>query len=129
MRAINPAGPSIPGISQAMLIEGGKLLVLSGHVPFRPDGSIAPGFDEQLEQVFANVQATLLAGGVDFGAVARLTIYVRDYQPDMLHAIRSIRDRWVNPEQPPASALIGVAALFHPAVGVEMDALAVVPRD
>lgn len=127
MRAINPPGPSIPGVSQAILIESGRLLVLSGHVPLRVDGSAAAGLNEQLEQVFANMRTTLQAAGVGFEAVARLTIYVRDYQPDMLPAIRAIRDRWVNAERPPASALIGVAALFHPEVLVEVDALAVVP--
>jgi len=34
LQAINPPGFSIPGISQAMLVEGGRPLILSGHVPF-----------------------------------------------------------------------------------------------
>ena len=29
LKPINPPGPSIPGISQAMLVEGGRLLFLS----------------------------------------------------------------------------------------------------
>ncbi|WP_186807656.1 RidA family protein [Swaminathania salitolerans] len=54
----------------------------------------------------------------------RLTIYVRDYQPAQLPTIRSIRNRCVDPDRPPASAPIGVAGLFHPDIPVEIDAIA-----
>ncbi|AMO95351.1 endoribonuclease L-PSP family protein [Collimonas fungivorans] len=126
-RAVNPPGPTIPGISQATIIESGKLLLLSGHVPFRPDGSVAgPGLEIQLEQVFSNLEATLRAAGSSFGNVARLTIYVCDFHPGLLPLIRSVRDRFVDTAHPPASSLIGVAALFHPDVLVEIDAIATV---
>ena len=81
----------------------------------------------QLEQVFANLQATLQAAGTGFEAVARLTIYVRDYEPSQLPVIRAVRDRWVRGPCPPASALIGVSALFQPGVLVEIDAVAAIP--
>jgi 2-iminobutanoate/2-iminopropanoate deaminase len=128
MRSINPPGNSIPGISQAMLVETGKLLLLSGHVPFDEKGKLV-GADlaAQLDQVFKNIQATLHAAGADFGSVARLTIYVRDYESSQLPTIRAVRDRWVNADCPPASALIGVASLFSPDVLVEVDATAVMP--
>ena len=72
------------------------------------------------------MQATLTAAGSDFSHVARLTLYVRDYDPTELEAIRQVRDAFVNAEKPPASALIGVASLFHPEVRVEVDAVAAV---
>ncbi|BAC91442.1 RidA family protein [Gloeobacter violaceus] len=129
MRAINPPGFSIPGISQAILVEDRHLLLLSGHVPFRADGTLAgPDLATQLEQVFENIAATLEVAGASFDAVARLTIYICEYDPCLLPTIRAIRDRWVNLERPPASALIGVASLFHPDVLVEIDALAVAPN-
>ncbi len=128
MRAINTAGEEIPGISQAILVENGRLLILSGHVPFAPEGATAErGLERQLVQVFENIAATLANAGVGFDAVARLTIYIRDYSQDLLPMIRSVRDRYVNSELPPASALTGVAALFHPDVLVEIDGFAVVP--
>ncbi|MCK2056736.1 RidA family protein [Methylobacterium sp. 37f] len=120
LRPINPPGPSIPGISQAMLLSEGRLLILSGHVPFDDTGTIVAGDRAtQLDQVFRNMQATLHAAGADFSAVARLTIYVRDYDPAELPAIRAVRDRWINAACPPASALIGVAALAFPDMLVE----------
>lgn len=129
LRPVDPAGGVVPGIAQGMVITGGQLLVLSGHVPLDADGAVV-GTDHaaQLEQVFVNMLATLAAAGGDFGSVARLTFYVRDYRPDLLPVIRSVRDRWIDSASPPASALIGVAALFHPQVLIEVDGLAVIGR-
>ena len=109
-----------------MIIDGGNLMFLSGHVPFRPDGTVAgPGLEAQLEQVFSNLKATLDAAGSDFSNMVRLTLYIRDYRPEQLSIIRTIRDRFIDSTHPPASALIGVAALFHPEVFVEIDAIAI----
>ncbi|WP_197976380.1 Rid family hydrolase [Sphingomonas sp. CFBP 13720] len=129
LRPVDPAGGVVPGIAQGMVITGGQLLVLSGHVPLDADGAVV-GTDHaaQLEQVFVNMLATLAAAGGDFGSVARLTFYVRDYRPELLPVIRSVRDRWIDSARPPASALIGVAALFHSQVLIEVDGLAVIGR-
>ncbi|MEM1048581.1 MAG: RidA family protein [Pseudomonadota bacterium] len=128
IRPVNPSGGTIPGLSKAMLVEKGSLLFLSGHVPLTADGSVAgSALDLQLRQVFQNIQETLKAANTDFSNVVRLTIYVRDFQPEQLGLIRSVRDEFIDLSQPPASALIGVAALFHEDVRVEVDAVAVVP--
>ena len=125
--SIKPPGPAIPGISPGVLVSSGSLMFLSGHVPLRSDGSMAgPGLEAQLDCVLRNLRATLRAGGGDFANVVRLTIYVRDLQPDQLDVIRGVRDRYVNAALAPASALIGVAALFHPEVLVEVDAIAAI---
>ncbi|MEM7777001.1 MAG: RidA family protein [Pseudomonadota bacterium] len=130
MRAVNPPGANIPGISQAMAVESGRLVFLSGHVPLKSDGSVVgPGLEAQLEQVFSNIRTTLAAAGADFSNVARLTIYIRDYRPEDLPTIRNVRDRFVNTRNPPASALVGVSALFRDNVRVEVDAIAVLATD
>jgi enamine deaminase RidA (YjgF/YER057c/UK114 family) len=128
LRPINPPGSAIPGISMAMAVESGRLLLLSGHVPFDGEGNLV-GNDlaTQLDQVFRNLQATLQAAGSDLNALARVTIYVRDYDPSQLPTIRAVRDRWIDTDRPPASSLIGVAALFLPGVLIEIDGMAVVP--
>ncbi|MNN43161.1 Enamine/imine deaminase [compost metagenome] len=128
LHSINPPGVTIPNVSQAVRIDGGKLLLLSGHVPLRADGSVMEGtVEEQLDQVMRNLDATLRASGSSFSLVARLTLYIRDFEPEELAAIRAVRDRWIDSDRPPASALIGVKSLFHPAVRVEVDAIAVIP--
>ena len=126
---IVPAGQWIPpGLSPAMLIQGGNLLLLSGLVSTNSAGAIVGSdVESQLNQTFENMAATLRAAGADFHSVARLTYYVVNYQPSHLQVIRSVRDRFVNLEKPPASTLIGVAALALPGLLVEVDAIAVVP--
>ena len=131
LRPVNPAGAAIPGISSAMVVENGRLMFLSGHVPMDSNGAVLPpDLEAQLDQVFKNLGATLEATGATPRHLARITIYVRDFQADQLPAIRRARDRFINQEKPPASALIGVAELFHPDdVLVEVDAVAVLPPD
>lgn len=73
LHAVNPPGSNIPGISQGMIVETGRLLVLSRHVPMRSDGSVigpGPGLEAQMEQVFRNLLGTLEAAGAGFGHVA-----------------------------------------------------------
>ena len=123
---IDPPKNRIPGISQAVRVRKGDLVFLSGHVPYAADGSLPEGFGAQLAQVFANLATTLAASGSSFDDVVRLTIYILDYDPSMLAEFRSVRDRFINASAPPASALVGVAALFQPGVLVEIDAIAVV---
>lgn len=98
LHAVNPPGANIPGISQGMIVEAGRLMFLSGHMPFSSDGAIAgPALEDQLRQVFANLDQTLKAAGTSFANVVRLTIYVRDYRPEQLPAIRAVRDLFVDP--------------------------------
>lgn len=125
LKSINPPNADIPGISQAIIMPAsGQTMYLSGHVPFGPNGIAKGDFAAQLDQVFSNMQATLNEAGTDFSSVARLTFFVVGYDGSQLDDLRTVRDRWINTETPPASALIGVEALFHPDVLVEVDAVA-----
>ncbi|MBN3006605.1 isochorismatase family protein [Chromobacterium alkanivorans] len=124
LRSVQVPGAKIPGVSSAVGVESGRLLLLSGQVPVAGDGTIATTLKEQLEQVFLNMDATLRQGGSGWKDVARMTIYVKDYRPEWLATIREVRDRWLQSHEP-ASALIGVQALFRPEVQVEIDAIAV----
>lgn len=103
LRAINPAQINIPNISQSMRVNSGQLLLLSGHVPLGPGGTVAgPTLEAQLEQVFQNMNATLQAAGTTFADVARLTLYVRDLEAVDVALIRAVRDRYINATCPPA---------------------------
>lgn len=125
---IDPPGNRIPGISQAVRVRDGQLVFLSGHVPYAPDGTVPSGFPAQVEQVFANLGATLGASGASFADLVRMTVYILDFEPSLLADFRTIRDRFIDTNTPPASALVGVSALFQPGVLVEIDAIAVVPN-
>ncbi|UUP17272.1 RidA family protein [Nitratireductor thuwali] len=128
LRSINPAEVRIPGISQAIEIKGGNLLVLSGQVPLTADGGIAgETIEEQLVQIFENMRIVLAEAGTDFTSIARLTVYFRDYEPSMLQDLRNVRERYLSRDIPPASTVVGVSALYRSEVLVEVEAIAVVP--
>ncbi|HEY5080792.1 MAG TPA: Rid family hydrolase [Bauldia sp.] len=123
---VNPIGQTIPpGMSQAMLVKG-NLLFLSGHVSVGPAGVVGADVETQLVQTFENIAGTLKAAGADFSSIAQLTTYIVNYHTGLLPVFRSVRDRFINLKRPPASTLIGVAALALPGLLVEIDAIAVV---
>jgi 2-iminobutanoate/2-iminopropanoate deaminase len=129
LQAVNPPSANFPGVSQAMIVRRGQLMFLSGHVPIDAAGALIEGdFESQLTAVFASIARTLKAAGLGFEAVARMTIYVTDYHPHMLPVLRRVRAGFVSDSTPPASALVGVAALYDAKVRVEIDAVAVVPE-
>ncbi len=127
LEPINPPGVQIPGVSQAVVVGAGRIMYLSGHVPFDEKGQMSDDLETQLNQVFSNMQVTLEAAGTDFSSLARVTVYIKDYDPAQLPLLRQVRDKWISTATPPASALIGVDALFIPQAMVEIDAVAVLP--
>lgn len=123
-QAVTVRGQEIPGVSNAVAVQGGRLLLLSGHVPYATDGTVPRSLEAQLGQVFQNLDATLLHAGGSAANLAKLTFYVRGYEPEQLETIRRARDAWLG-EHAPASSLVGVQALFHPDVLVEVEGVAV----
>jgi enamine deaminase RidA (YjgF/YER057c/UK114 family) len=125
---VNAPGGAFPGVSQAMQISGGDLLILSGHVGSNAAGDIVEGgFEGQLRQTYENLRATLAAAGVGFEAVARVTHYVSEFDPSFLPILRKVRAEFINNDAPPSAALIPVVQLYDKAVLVEVDGIAVLP--
>jgi enamine deaminase RidA (YjgF/YER057c/UK114 family) len=82
----------------------------------------------QIEQAFSNLERVLTATNLTFADVVKLGFYVTSI--DLLPAIREVRDRYVNTEQPPASTLVAGVGLFRPEFVFEVDALAIrAPRE
>lgn len=134
LRSINPPSTIIPNVSQAIIVQQGQLMYLSGHVPVTESGEILQAdLEKQLTLVFQNIEKTLLQANVTTEQLVKLTIYVRNLQSDQLITIRKVRDQFIHSQLPPASSLIGVASLFHPdvlvevEVEVEVEAIAVIP--
>jgi enamine deaminase RidA (YjgF/YER057c/UK114 family) len=126
---INPDGLSKPpGYTHVVVAHPGKILYLSGQVANDKTGKVvSTDFRAQVEQVFTNLKTALAAGGAAFEDVVKINYYVRDFSQDKRTAIRETRDKYINKEHPPASTLVGVAALASDDYLLEVEVVAVIP--
>lgn len=122
---VRPDGlPPVNGYSHAVAFSG-RMVAVSGQVPLDGDGRLVGQGDTyvQARQVLDNLATALAGAGAGMEQVVKLTIYLTDI--DDLADVRRARDEFISPDQPPASSLVEVSRLVHPAFRVEIDALAV----
>lgn len=102
-------------------------MAVSGQVPVDGAGRLVGEGDAeaQVRQVYANLARALAAAGSGLDQVVKLTVYLTDLAD--LPAFRRVRDEHQDAAHPPASSLVQVAGLVHPAFRVEIDAWARVP--
>jgi reactive intermediate/imine deaminase len=117
------------GYSQVVEVAAGRMVFLSGQVPFNSNNELVGegDFVAQARQVFENVRLALEAVGLTFDHVVKTQFFLTDAAN--LPKVRDIRDQFINTERPPASTSVEVSALFRPDVLFEMDAIAVAPAD
>jgi enamine deaminase RidA (YjgF/YER057c/UK114 family) len=126
---INPFSIKPPGYTHVVVVNGpGKTIYISGQVPVNAAGEIIGKGDlkQQVTQVYENLQIALKAAGATFSDVVKMNTYVVDYKPADVAIIREVRSRYLPKENPPASTLAGVQALYHPDVMIEIEAIAVI---
>lgn len=126
-RAINPwTWQDAYGFSQAVEVPAGRrLLVCSGQTSVDANGAPLHAGDmrAQLRQAYGNLQQVLKAAGMDFSHVVRLNYYTTDVAAYL--AASGEGEAWLKAASPrPAGTLLGVAALFHPDILVEIEATA-----
>jgi 2-iminobutanoate/2-iminopropanoate deaminase len=104
-----------------------SLVFVSGQGATDPSTGRLAGFDvdTQTEQVFRNIRAILLAAGTDLQHVLRCGVFLVDMRD--FEAMNAVYAR-VFGDHRPARTTVQVAALPHPALRVEIDAVAYVDR-
>ena len=110
------------------VIQGdGQIVYLKGQVSLDRDGKIVGKGDmhAQTERALENVQAVLASVGGAMGDVVSLTHYVTDIGKFM--ETGDIRRRFFR-EPYPVTTTVQVAALYDPALMVEITAIAEIPR-
>ncbi|MGG1658502.1 RidA family protein [Brevibacillus sp. NRS-1366] len=112
--------PNLP-YSQAVKIA--NLVYTSGTLPFKPDGTFVEGtFEEQLHQVFANLQAILEEAGSDLTHVVKTTVFIKNM--DDFALLNEIYGSYFATHRP-ARSTVEVARLPKDAlVEIELVALA-----
>jgi 2-iminobutanoate/2-iminopropanoate deaminase len=115
-----PIGPYSPG----MVFDG--LVFVSGQGATDPATGKPAGLDieTQTEQVFRNIRTILEAAGTDLSHVLRCGVFLVDMRDfDAMNAVYAK----VFADHRPARTTVQVAALPHPWLRVEIDAVACLP--
>ncbi len=116
-----------PAYTQVVTAHGSRTVYISGQVSLDAEGNTvgAGNLGAQTAKVMANLEIALEAAGATFDDVAKITTYVVNYQPSDRAVIAAARAPYFTPGSPPASTLVGVAALAAPDWLIEIEAIAV----
>ena len=125
--AVFPAGRHDLYASQtySAAIRSGDLLFVSGQVGSRSDGSPEPDFEAQVRLAFANLEATLQAGGCGLDDIVDVTTFHTDPE-NQFGTVMAVKSE-VFPEAPyPNWTAIGVNWLAG--FDFEITVIARIPR-
>jgi enamine deaminase RidA (YjgF/YER057c/UK114 family) len=125
---INPPELAPPrGFNHAIIVEGGRLLMLAGQDASDARGRIVGPGDliAQFEQVVRNLKTVVEAAGGELRDIVKLNIYVtdRDAYRAQLKALGEIHRSYFGAHYP-AMALFEVKGLFNPDAMIEMEGIA-----
>ncbi len=111
-------------ISPAIVI--GNLVFTAGHAGFVPGTREAPaGIEAQTVQTLENLKSVLEAAGTSLEHVVKVNIFLTNIADDFAAMNQAYRRYF--PDNPPARTTVGIAALSHPELLVEIDMVAVLP--
>jgi enamine deaminase RidA (YjgF/YER057c/UK114 family) len=122
----NAPGLSPPPGYAHVASGGGRLVFTAGAVPLDAEGRLVGegDYDAQTEQVVANLEAALAAGGATPADVVKTTLYVVPGDVPLSRVWDVFRR---SPLSEAPSTLLGVAGLGYTGQLVEIEAVAVVP--
>ena len=127
VKRTNPPSFSAPtGYTHVVEVAAAsRTIYIAGQVAFDQSRQVVGVGDmaAQTEQVFRNLQAALAAAGATFADVVKMTTYVTDM--GQAAVIRAVRARYFG-ETLPASTLVGVTAVAHPDLMVEIEVIAAI---
>jgi enamine deaminase RidA (YjgF/YER057c/UK114 family) len=117
-----------PGFSQVVVASGRRTIYTAGQVSINERGALVGAADlaAQTAQAMRNVGLALSAVGASYADIVKITTYVVNYKPEHRSIIGKARAPFFANATPPASTLVGVAALALPEWIVEIEAIAVV---
>lgn len=121
--------PPPTGYSHVAKVNNGTLVYIAGQVSSNASGELVGegNFEAQVEQVYTNVKLALEAAGATMADIVKLNTYlVAEVSQDDLPKMRTIRDRYLNKEKPPASTLVVVTRLARPGWLIEIEAVAAI---
>jgi 2-iminobutanoate/2-iminopropanoate deaminase len=124
MQPLNPKTVARPTsrYAQAVQVQAGERLVISGQIGITPEGTVLAGYEAQAEQAWANILELLAAAGMGVEHLVAIRVY--DVWPGEVATYRAIRDRVLGGHLVAATYVI-VAGLAAPNLLTEIEAEAV----
>jgi len=118
------APKAIGTYSQAVSVNGGKTIYLSGQIPLNPSSMemVSDNIDDQIKQVFENLKSVCNASGGNLNDIVKLNIFLTDLT-NFSKVNEIMASYFVEPY--PARAAVGIKELPRAAL-VEMDAIMVI---
>lgn len=101
-------------------VDAGDYVYISGQGPQRPDGKMPATFAEQVRQTLDNIKSIVEAAGLTMNNVVYTQVYLTDISK--YAEMNRVFGEYF-PKNPPARAVLGVAAL--PQSAIEINAVAV----
>ncbi len=119
--SLNERADALLPYSQAIMVEAGRTLYVSGQVGLNADGACPPEFSAQAQRVFVNLGGVLAAAGMDVEDIVKLTVFLTDAAD--YRNFQEIRAAFLG-DHKPASTLLVVAGLARAEWKVEVEAIA-----
>lgn len=117
-----PKAPQ-PNLPYSQAVKIGNLVYTSGTLPFKPEGTFVEGtFEDQLHQVFSNLQAVLEEAGTSLQHVVKATVFIKNM--DDFTKLNEIYGSYFTTHRP-ARSTVEVARLPKDAL-VEIELIAAV---
>ncbi len=125
---IHPEGlVNLPTYTQVVSATGTKTIYISGQVAWDDEARVVGegDFAAQANKAYENLAVALEAAGATPADVAKMNVYIVNYDPSMVRAWNNARKALFEGTTAPATTLIGVAALAAPELMIEVEAIAV----
>lgn len=118
------------GYSKYVEIDLGtaKMIVMSGHVAMDGEGkNVGEGnMEQQAEFIFSAIKSIVEKAGGSMANIIKLTNYLTDIA--QLPEFKTVRDKYVNTAQPPASTTLEVSGFVRKEWLLEVEAMAVISK-
>jgi len=113
--------------SQVAVTTGRKTIYVAGQTALNNKMEVVGDtLEEQMTQVFTNLTLALTDAGATLNDIARLDIYIVDYNANMIPVYTSVMAKFFDVKHLPTNTLLGVQALALPDLLVEVTATAVI---